>query len=64
MQFHDTAAYRVANDVVILAPGRPPGHYRLGGTGLVAAPADEGLARQAIALTNWPLLAYARGWYR
>lgn len=64
MQFHDTAAYRAGNDVVILAPGRPPGHYLVAGSGLVAAPSDARLVRQAIALTSWPLLAYAGGWYR
>lgn len=64
MQFHDTAAYRVGNDVVILAPGRPPSYHRVAGLDLLPAPADDELARQAIALTSWPLLAYAGGWYR
>lgn len=64
MQFHDTAAYRVGADVEILEPDGSAHHFLLRGRQLEPAPADPELERQALAYTQWPVLALSKGWYR
>lgn len=64
MQFHDTAAYRNGDDVVILQPGQAPVHFGLAGQRLVPRARNVELERDAIALTQWPVLAYREGFYR
>jgi phosphoglycerol transferase len=64
MQFHDTAAYRVGNDVVVLAPGQTPSQFTVQGQTLVPAAIDSELVRDAQAITQYPVMAYQRGWYR
>lgn len=64
MQFHDTAAYRVGNDVVVLAPGQAPSQYAVHGQTLVRARSSTELVRDAQAITQLPVMAYQRGWYR
>jgi len=63
MQFHDSAALRIGNDVEILVPGQAPRHFTVNGMALQPAPADSGLERQVLAYTEWPVMAYAAGWY-
>lgn len=58
MQFHDDAAYRVGNDVVVLRAGHAPAQFRMVGRGLVPEPSDPQLIRDALALTQWPAMAY------
>ncbi len=64
MQAYDNAAYRVGNEVVMLAPGQPPLHYSISGQTLAAAPPDTELERDALAHTQWPVMAYSARWYR
>jgi hypothetical protein len=64
MQFHDHAAYRVGNDVVVLSPGLSPQHFTLSGLVLTPAPVDAELEREALAYSQWPVMAYESGWYR
>ncbi len=64
MQFHDAAAYRVGDEVVILAPGQAPGQFRVNGRKLVATDTSPELVRDAQAITQLPVMAYQRGWYR
>ena len=64
MQAYDNAAYRVGDDVVMLAPKQPPRRFAINGQTLVAAPADAALERDALAHTQWPVIAYQSGWYR
>lgn len=64
MQFHDTAAYRAGDEVVILAPGQAPSQFRVDGQKLVATDTDPELVRDAQAITQLPVMAYRRGWYR
>jgi phosphoglycerol transferase MdoB-like AlkP superfamily enzyme len=64
MQFHDHAAFRRGNDVVVLGPGARPRHFTLKGKSLVAAPQDPELEREALAYAQWPVMAYGSGWYK
>lgn len=64
MQFHDTAAYRVGNDVVVLTPGQAPSQYAVNGQTLVPARSNAELVRDAQAITQLPVMAYQQGWYR
>ncbi len=64
MQFHDSNAYRVGDDVEILLPDRSAHHFRVRGQRLEPAPPDVELEHEARAYTQWPLLAYRQGWYR
>lgn len=64
MQLYDNAAYRVGNDVVILVPDEPPRHFTISGQSLIAAAPDAELERDALAHTQWPVMAYEAGWYR
>lgn len=64
MQFHDTAAYRVGDDVVVLAPGQAPSQYAVNGQTLVPAQSNTELVHDAQAITQLPVMAYQRGWYR
>ena len=64
MQFNDTAAYRVGDDVVMLAPGEVPSQFRVQGQTLLATDSDPELVRDAQAITQLPVMAYQHGWYR
>jgi len=64
MQFNDTAAYRVGDEVVILAPGQAPSQFRVNDQTLVPVAVDTELVRDAQATTQLPVIAYKRGWYR
>ena len=64
MQFHDTNAYRVGDDVEVLDPDGTAHHFRVRGQHLEPAPPDTELEREALAHTQWPVLAYRQGWYR
>ncbi len=64
MQFHDHAAYRLGDDVVILSPGEPPKHFTVSGSQLLPGSADAERERNALALTQWPVMAYQGGLYR
>ncbi|MCC7489171.1 MAG: LTA synthase family protein [Gammaproteobacteria bacterium] len=64
MQFHDTAAYREGDDVEILEADGSAHHFLLRGRMLQPAPADAELRREALAMTQWPVLALRNGWYR
>lgn len=64
MQFHDDAAFRLGNDVMILAPHQPPRHFVISGPALQPAAPDADLEHEALAWTQWPLMAYEDGLYR
>jgi phosphoglycerol transferase MdoB-like AlkP superfamily enzyme len=64
MQFHDTAAYRVGDEVVMLAPGQAPSQFRVSGQTLLSTALNTELVRDAQGITQYPVLAYQRGWYR
>lgn len=63
MQFHESAAYRVGNDVVVLTPGQAPRDFTLAGERLVPAPARPEIEGDALAYTQFAVMAYESGWY-
>ena len=63
MQFNDSAAYRVGDDVVILMPRRPIEQFKVVGQDLVPVATDVELSRDALAHSLLPLLAYRGHWY-
>ncbi|MEZ5565654.1 MAG: LTA synthase family protein [Gammaproteobacteria bacterium] len=64
MQFNDNQAYRVGDRVAMLAPHQPIRQFTVSGNELVPAPADGEFARDALAYSLLPILAYRDDWYR
>lgn len=64
MQFNDTVAYRVGDEVVVLAPGQAPTGFGIKGRRLLPTVIDTELVRDAEAVTQLPVMAYQHGWYR
>jgi len=58
MQYGSTQAYMEGNRVAILQTGLPAQMYAYENENLVAAPEDQEFLRHAVALANWPWLAY------
>jgi len=64
MQFNDNAAYRVGDKVAILMAHQPIRQFRIAGNALLPVPGDPDFARDALAQTLMPVLAYQDNWYR
>jgi phosphoglycerol transferase MdoB-like AlkP superfamily enzyme len=64
MQFNDNAAYRVGDQVAILMAHQPIRQFRIEGDELLPVPGDPDFARDALAQTLLPVLAYQGSWYR
>lgn len=55
---------QLGDDVVILVPDQPPRHFAVNGHVLTPADRDADLERDALAYTQWPVVAYKERWYR
>jgi len=65
MQYGDNYGYLKGERLLVLEPGRPPMQFRYAAPdGYEPEPADEALAREALAHVLWPSWAYAEGRYR
>lgn len=64
MQFHDTAAFRRGDDMIVLQPDQPPEQFRIHDMTLTRVSLDADLTRTAVAYALWPVLAYQQHWYR
>jgi len=64
MQFNDSAAYRVGDQVAILMAHQPIRQFRIAGHELLPVRGDPDFARDALAETLLPVLAYQGNWYR
>lgn len=65
MQFDDQHGFRYGNRLVVHQPGPIVRHFTLGPNDeLTPAPADEELARDALAHALWPAEAYNQSMYR
>lgn len=64
MQFNDNEAYRVGDQVAVLVPRQPIRQFRVAGQDLVPVPVDPQFARDALAWSLLPIVAYKEDWYR
>lgn len=64
MQFHDSAAYRVGDRVAVLEPQQPIRQFQVVDGDLKPAPVDPDFAKDALAYTVLPIIAYQKDWYR
>ena len=64
MQYENNHAYLKGDRVVIHEPHKAPHHFRYAEGRLQPVPADDTLAREALAHILWPALAYRERQYR
>lgn len=64
MQFHDNEAYRVGDRVAVLEPRQPVRQFQVVGDDLKPVPVDPDFARDALAYSLLPIIAYEQDWYR